>query len=78
VDDGKLVSFKRGVHCAGGDTKNRSKECRIDLVVDRISTATVRVNELPLWFAATANCATRTARRACPCRCIGGGLRDED
>jgi hypothetical protein len=52
VDDGKLVSFKRGVHCAGGDTKNRSKECRIDLVVDRISTATVRANELPLWFAA--------------------------
>ena len=34
--------------------ENRIKECQLDLYADRTSTATLRANQLRLWFAAMA------------------------
>jgi hypothetical protein len=34
--------------------ENRIKECQLDLYADRTSTATMRANQLHLWFAAMA------------------------
>ena len=42
------------VYCARGDRENRIKECQLDLFADRTSTATMRANQLRLWFAAMA------------------------
>jgi Transposase DDE domain group 1 len=38
------------VYCARGDMENRIKECQLDLYADRTSTATLRANQLRLWF----------------------------
>jgi hypothetical protein len=42
------------VYCARGDMENRIKECQLDLYADRTSTATMRANQLRLWFASMA------------------------
>ena len=42
------------IYCARGDMENRIKECRLDLFADRTSTATMRANQLRLWFASMA------------------------
>jgi hypothetical protein len=42
------------VYCARGDMENRIKECQLDLYADRTSTATMRGNQLRLWFASMA------------------------
>jgi hypothetical protein len=42
------------VYCARGDMENRIKECQGDLFADRTSTATMRANQLRLWFASAA------------------------
>jgi hypothetical protein len=42
------------VYCARGDLENRIKECQLDLYADRTSTATMRANQLRLWFASMA------------------------
>ena len=42
------------VYCARGEMENRIKECQLDLFADRTSTATLRANQLRLWFAAMA------------------------
>jgi hypothetical protein len=39
------------VYCARGEMENRIKECQLDLYADRTSTATMRGNQLRLWFA---------------------------
>ena len=39
------------VYCARGDMENRIKDCQTDLFADRTSTATMRANQLRLWFA---------------------------
>jgi len=38
------------VYCARGDMENRIKECQLDRFADRTSTATMRANQLRLWF----------------------------
>src|SRR5262249_40416517 len=38
------------VYCARGDMENRLKECQLDLFADRTSAATMRANQLRLWF----------------------------
>ena len=38
------------IYCARGDMENRIKECQLDLYADRTSTATMRANQLRLWF----------------------------
>ena len=42
------------VYCARGEMENRLKECQGDLFADRTSTATLRANQLRLWFASMA------------------------
>ena len=42
------------VYCARGEMENRIKECQADLFADRTSTATLRANQLRLWFASMA------------------------
>ena len=50
------------IYCARGDMENRIKECQGDLFADRTSAATMRANQLRLWFASMAHvliCALR-------------------
>jgi hypothetical protein len=42
------------VYCARGDMENRIKECQLDLFAARASAATMRANQLRLWFASMA------------------------
>ena len=42
------------IHCARGEMENRIKECQLDLFADRTSAATMRANQLRLWFASFA------------------------
>lgn len=42
------------IYCARGEMENRIKECQADLFADRTSTATMRANQLRLWFASMA------------------------
>src|ERR1700731_659931 len=37
-------------YCARGEMENRIKECQLDLYADRTSAATMRANQLRLWF----------------------------
>ena len=43
-----------GIYCARGEMENRIKECQLDLFADRTSAATMRANQLRLWFASIA------------------------
>ena len=42
------------VYCARGEMENRIKECQLDLYADRTSAATMRANQLRLYFASMA------------------------
>jgi hypothetical protein len=42
------------IYCARGEMENRLKECQADLFADRTSSATMRANQLRLWFASMA------------------------
>jgi len=42
------------IYCARGEMENRIKECQLDMFADRTSTATMRANQLRLWFASMA------------------------
>jgi hypothetical protein len=42
------------IYCARGGMENRIKECQLDMFADRTSAATMRANQLRLWFAAMA------------------------
>ena len=42
------------IYCARGDMENRIKECQLDLFADRTSAASLRANQLRLWFASLA------------------------
>ena len=53
-DQGKAKYLYEKVYCARGDMENRIKECQLDLYADRTSTATMRANQLRLWFASMA------------------------
>jgi Transposase DDE domain group 1 len=47
-------SLYERVYCARGDMENRVKECQLDLFAGRASAATMRANQLRLWFASMA------------------------
>jgi hypothetical protein len=51
------------VYCARGEMENRIKECQMDLFADRTSTATMRANQLRLWFASMAYVLVESLRR---------------
>ena len=42
------------LYCARGEMENRIKEQQLDLFADRTSTATMKANQLRLWFASMA------------------------
>jgi hypothetical protein len=51
------------VYCARGEMENRIKECQLDLFADRTSAATMRANQLRLWFASMAYVLLAALRR---------------
>ncbi len=51
------------LYCARGDMENRIKEQQLGLFADRTSTATMRANQLRLWFAAIAYVLVNELRR---------------
>jgi hypothetical protein len=46
--------FYEELYCQRGEMENRIKECQLDLLADRTSAATLRANQLRLWFASMA------------------------
>jgi hypothetical protein len=42
------------IYCTRGEMENRIKECQLDLFADRTSAATLRANQVRLWFASAA------------------------
>ena len=52
--DGVARHLYEAVYCARGEMENRIKECQLDLFADRTSAATMRANQLRLWFASMA------------------------
>jgi hypothetical protein len=46
----KAKDLYEKVYCARGEMENRIKECQLDLYADRTSAATMRANQLRLWF----------------------------
>jgi Transposase DDE domain group 1 len=59
--DGRELYEK--VYCQRGEMENRIKECQLDLYADRTSAATMRANQLRLWFASLAYVLIETVRR---------------
>jgi hypothetical protein len=53
-DEAPASRLYEDVYCARGEMENRLKECQGDLFADRTSTATMRANQLRLWFASMA------------------------
>lgn len=51
------------IYCARGEMENRIKECQLDLYADRTSAATMRANQLRLWFASLAYTLMEAVRR---------------
>ena len=51
------------LYCARGEMENRIKECQLDLFADRTSAATMRANQLRLWFASFAYVLLAALRR---------------
>jgi len=51
------------LYCARGDMENRIKECQLDLFADRTSAATMKANQLRLWFASMAYVLLAALRR---------------
>jgi Transposase DDE domain group 1 len=61
-------SLYEDLYCARGEAENRIKEQQLDLFADRTSAATMRANQLRLWFASFAYVLLDALRRI--------GLRD--
>ena len=51
------------LYCQRGEMENRIKEQQLDLFADRTSSATMRANQLRLWFATTAYSLLHLVRR---------------
>jgi Transposase DDE domain group 1 len=51
------------IYCARGEMENRIKEQQLDLFADRTSAATMRANQLRLWFASMAYVLIAALRR---------------
>ena len=61
--DGDGRKLYETIYCARGEMENRIKECQTDLFADRTSTATMRANQLRLWFASMAYVLVESIRR---------------
>jgi Transposase DDE domain group 1 len=62
-DHGDGRRLYEDVYCARGEMENRIKECQLDLFADRTSSATMRANQLRLWFASMAYVLLDSLRR---------------
>ncbi len=51
------------LYCARGEMENRLKDCQLDLFSDRTSAASMRANQLRLWFASMAYVLLEALRR---------------
>jgi Transposase DDE domain group 1 len=51
------------IYCQRGEMENRIKECQLDLMADRASAATLRANQLRLWFSSLAYVLMEAVRR---------------
>lgn len=51
------------IYCARGEMENRIKECQLDLLAGTMPAATMRANQLRLWFAAMAYVLISALRR---------------
>ena len=54
LEDAAPQRLYEEIYCARGAMENRIKECQLDLFADRTSAATMRANQLRLWFASMA------------------------
>src|SRR5205814_3254769 len=54
LEDAAPQQLYEEIYVARGDMENRIKECQLDLFADRTSAATMRANQLRLWFASMA------------------------
>ncbi len=60
---GDARSLYEQLYCARRDMENRIKECQLHLFADRTSAATMKANQLRLWFASMAFVLLATLRR---------------
>jgi peptidoglycan/xylan/chitin deacetylase (PgdA/CDA1 family) len=63
AEDGDGGKLYEQVYCARGEMENRIKECQLDLFAGRTSTATMKANQLRLWFASMAYVLVDSLRR---------------
>ena len=65
LDCGTVEAKKlyEAIYCARGEMENRIKECQLDLFADRTSAASLRANQLRLWFASLAYVLVTALRR---------------
>jgi hypothetical protein len=63
MEEAKPQYLYEDIYCARGEMENRIKECQLDLFADRTSTATMRGNQLRLWFASMAYVLIAALRR---------------
>jgi Transposase DDE domain group 1 len=61
--DGDARKLYEDIYCACGEMENRIKECQSDLFAGRTSAATMRANQLRLWFAGFAYVVMAALRR---------------
>ena len=61
--DGDARKLYEDVYCARGEMENRIKECQTDLFAGRTSAASMRANQLRLWFAGLAYVVMAALRR---------------
>jgi Transposase DDE domain group 1 len=59
----RLARDERDAYCARGEVENRIKEQQLDLIADRTSAATMKANQLRLWFASMAYVLLEALRR---------------
>ena len=63
VEEADARRLYEDIYCARGEMENRIKERQLDLFADRTSTATMRANQLRLWFASLAYVLVAALRR---------------
>jgi len=62
-EDVEAKELYETIYCARGEMENRIKECQLDLFADRTSAASLRANQLRLWFASLAYVLVTALRR---------------
>jgi hypothetical protein len=62
-EDAEAQDLYEKIYCARGDMENRIKECQLDLMADRTSAATLKANQLRLWFSSLAYVLVTALRR---------------